>query len=332
MLNYLTFLVALAGIYALSALSLVLVWGRAGMVNLGIVGFYAVGAYTSALVVQRLQWPMPLGWLAAALVSAAVAACLAGVTRRLRGDYLAIVTLGFAEVVRSVALNETWLTRGADGISGIPGPFKSVLGDGFNMFYAVLTWTIVGLAAWGAMRLLNAPFGRVLRAIRDDSDVAEVAGKDVASYQVQIYAIGAALVGLAGALYAHFTSYIVPDVFSLMFTMYVFLAATAGGNTRVAGALLGSVGLLALLEGSRFLAGHLPGLSAQQVAALREAFVGVLLLGLLIFRPSGVLEERGEPDKAAAGREENGRSPAGDSATAADEPGIDEAAAQAVTR
>ena len=292
MLNYLTFIAAFAGFYALLSLSLVLVWGRTGMVNLGVVGFYALGAYTSALLVTRLDLPIAIGWVCATLVAAACGAGLTWVTRRLRGDYLGIVTLGFAELVRSVATNETWLTKGSDGISGIPGPFKAAMGTQFNLFFSVLTWIVVAVVCLLAVRLLDAPYGRVLMAIRDDAEVTGMAGKNVVRFKIGIFAIGSAVVGLAGAMYAHFTSYIVPDIFSLMLTMYVFLAATGGGSTRVAGAVIGGIATLVFLEGSRFLAEYIPGISPLQAAAVREMLTGCALVCLLILRPGGWLREK----------------------------------------
>ena len=139
--NYLLAMAVFAGLYALMALGLNVIWGLAGMVNLGLAGFFAVGAYASALLTVRLGWPVPLGWAAAALGAAAVGIVVALVTARLRGDYLAIVTLGFAEVVRLLASNEIWLTGGTDGISGVPGPGRAEMSAlDYNLLYAGLVW------------------------------------------------------------------------------------------------------------------------------------------------------------------------------------------------
>src|SRR6185369_12415344 len=135
MTNYILFIATIGSIYALLALSLNLIWGGAGMVNLGLAGFFAVGAYASALTTTAGHAPILAGW-ALALIAGGLAGLVVTLsTTRLREDYLAIVTLGFAEVVRLVAANEIWLTRGTDGISGVPGPWKSALGQNFNMVY-----------------------------------------------------------------------------------------------------------------------------------------------------------------------------------------------------
>src|SRR5437867_2289906 len=135
-----------AGFYGLMALGLNLVWGMAGMINLGLVGFFAFGAYVSALATVNMGAPIPAGVAAASALTAGAGVVMALTTRNLRGDYLAIVTLGFSEVVRLVASNEIWLTKGTDGISGIPGPWRGrVTPEAFNLIYlAVLALTAGG--------------------------------------------------------------------------------------------------------------------------------------------------------------------------------------------
>src|SRR5580704_2564390 len=167
--NYLIAMAVSAGLYALMALGLNVIWGMAGQVNLGLVGFFAVGAYVSALLTLKLGVPIAAGVVAGALAAAAVGALVSLVTVRLRGDYMAIVTLGFAETIRIVASNEIWLTNGTDGLSGIPGPLRTELSpEGFNLLYlAIVTAVVIG-AFFVAERLCHSPFGRVLRAIRDD--------------------------------------------------------------------------------------------------------------------------------------------------------------------
>src|SRR5215472_13757819 len=136
MANYLIAMAVSAGLYALMALGLNVIWGMAGMVNLGLVGFFAVGAYVSALLTLKLGLPIAVGMAAGALTAAFVGVAVTLVTARLRGDYMAIVTLGFAETIRVVASNEIWLTNGTDGLSGIPGPFRAQLSpEQFNLLY-----------------------------------------------------------------------------------------------------------------------------------------------------------------------------------------------------
>lgn len=293
MTAYLVFVLAIAGIYALMAMGLVTIWGQGGMVNLGLVGFFALGAYTSALTSAQ-GLPMPLAWLLGAVLAGLVGVVLTSATRRMRGDYLAIVSLGFAEVIRLVANNETWLTRGSDGISGIASPFSTGLREHANQLNTVMIWTLVAIVAFVLTRLLRSPYGRALRAVRDDDIVAAVAGKKVLAYKRKTFFVGAAVTGLAGAVYAHLTSYIAPDGFVPLLTIYIFLAVTLGGYTRIKGAVIGAVAVVALLEGTRFLAELLPGVNAVQASAVREFVIAAVLIAMMQWRPEGLLSERHE--------------------------------------
>ena len=152
---------------------------------------------------------------------------------------------------------------------------------------AVLAVTFVLL-----QRLSRSPFGRVLRAIRDDEDVAAVAGKHVLAFKVKAFALGAAVLGVAGALYAHETSYVAPDIFAPLLTLNIILALVAGGVGNNAGAVLGAVLIVALLEGTRFVAPFLPFLAPAQIAAMRELLVSVLLLVILRVLPAGIVPEQ----------------------------------------
>ena len=295
MLHYILFIATIGGIYGLLALSLNLIWGGAGMVNLGLAGFFAVGAYTSALATTSGGMPILAGWALALIAGGAAGLVVTLSTTRLREDYLAIVTLGFAEFVRLVAANEIWLTRGTDGISGIPGPWKAALGQNFNAVYFLIVIAVVGVVFLLMRRIDRSPYGRVLRAIREDAQVAQVAGKPVLHFKAQAFAVSAAIAGLAGALYGNFTSYIAPDLFLPLITVYIFLAVAAGGTGRPAGALLGAYLLMTLLESARFFVELIPEVSAVQRAAIKELLIAVALIMVLRLMPSGLLPERIPP-------------------------------------
>lgn len=293
MINYLLDMATFGAIYALLALSLNVMWGMTGMVNLGLAGLFAFGAYASALVTvpHGLGWPILLGFLAAMIVTAVVGGLTTLGLLRLREDYLAIVTLGFAEAVRIVAENEIWLTKGTDGIAQIRQPLKAALGANFNFAYLLFALAVLVAAGFAVERLRRAPFGRVLRAIREDATVAAVAGKNIVWFKVQAFAIGGVLAGLAGALYGHYTSYIVPDLFTPLITIYIFLALTAGGIGNNLGAVTGAYVVVFFLESTRFLTEIVPGISAVQIAALREGLVGLGLLLVMRYRPRGLFPE-----------------------------------------
>jgi branched-chain amino acid transport system permease protein len=291
--NYLIAMAVSAGIYALMALGVNVVWGFAGMVNLGLVGFFAVGAYTSALLTLKAGWAIAGGMAAATLVAALVGAAVALITVRLRGDYLAIVTLGFAETIRIVASNAIGLTNGTDGLSGIPGPGRGTLSpEMFNLVYLTIVGVIVAVVYAMNERLRVSPFGRVLRAIRDDEQVAAVAGKHVTLFKVKAFAISSAALGLAGALYAHYTSYIAPDIFVPLLTLYIKLALLAGGLGNNRGAIVGAVVVVFLLESTRFVIPFVPGITPVQGAAIREFLIAAMLLVMLRYKPGGLVPER----------------------------------------
>lgn len=292
MLSYFIFTITTAGIYGLLALSLNLIWGGAGMINLGLAGFFAVGAYASAIL-SLAGLPVVLAVPFACITGALVGVGATWATVRLRGDYLAIVTLGFAEIVRLVAMNERWLTNGTDGISGIPAPLKSSLGpQGFAIFYMCLVLALLAAVFLLLRRIDRSAFGRVLKAIREDQGLAAFAGKKVMRFKLIAFAVSASVAGLAGALYAHYQSYISPDHFQSLLTVYIFLAVTAGGVGRPAGALLGAFVVMIFLEGTRFLGHMIPGLSPAEAASLREMLVGLAFLLVLHLRPQGILPER----------------------------------------
>ena len=291
--NYLVAMAIFAGIYALLALGLNLVWGMAGMINLGLVGFFAMGAYVAALLAKKAGLPMVLGILAGIVVTAAAGAVVAMITARLRGDYLAIITLGFSEVIRLVASNEIWLTNGTDGISGIPGPARGqVTPATFNLIYLAIVAAVVAIVLVLMERIRSAPYGRVLRAIRDDDQVTAVAGKPVIAFKVEAFAVSAGVLGLAGALYGHYTSFIAPDAFTSLISIYIVLALTAGGTGNNRGAVLGAALVIFFMESTRFVTGAIPGLKPVQVAAVREMLIGLALIVVLRVRPTGVLPER----------------------------------------
>jgi branched-chain amino acid transport system permease protein len=292
MMSYVAFIATIGGIYALLALSLNLVWGSTGLVNLGLAGFFAVGAYASAITTGAGA-PVPVGLLAAVAGSIAAGLLVTFATLRLRDDYLAIVTLGFAEVVRLVAVNERWLTNGADGISGIRAPFKQTFGpQGFDLFYFGLVSIFVVLVWFVLRRIDLSPYGRTLKAIREDQELAAFAGKSVLRFKFEAFALSAAIAGLAGALYGHQQSYISPDHFQPLITIYIFLAVTAGGVGRPVGAVAGAYVVVVFLETTRFVAAVVPGLEPVQIASVREMLVGAALILVLRLKPQGILPER----------------------------------------
>lgn len=291
--NYLISMAVFAGIYALMSLGLNVIWGMAGMINLGLAGFFAVGAYVSALFTVKAGFPIATGLLCGATSAALIGVIVALITARLRTDYLAIVTLGFSETVRIVASNELWLANGTDGISGVPGPYRGLLApQQFNLLYLAIVAAVIGVVYMLLQRVCHSPFGRVLRAIRDDDQVTAMAGKHVLAFKLKAFATSAAILGLAGGLYGHYTSYVAPDMFSPLLTIYIVLALLAGGVGNNRGAVVGAFLVVFFLESTRFVIPLLPGLSPVQGAAIRELLISGSLLVVLRFRPAGLIPER----------------------------------------
>ena len=189
-------------------------------------------------------------------------------------------------------LNEAWLTRGANGVTGIPRPLHGLFAGRYDLFYFIVVVAAVGLVYAALERMRRSPFGRVLRAIREDEVVAAVAGKPVFRFKVQAFAIGAGVAGLAGVLFAHYLAYVEPNMFLPQESLYVWLALILGGSGNNRGALLGSLVLLGLLEGSRFAKDVIPFLTGVRLAAAQQILVGVVLVTMMIRRPEGLLPEK----------------------------------------
>jgi branched-chain amino acid transport system permease protein len=211
---------------------------------------------------------------------------------RLRDDFLAIVTLGFGELVRLVLLNEDWLTNGPPGLPIDVRPFaEAFTRETYGYFYLAL----VALAVVGAFavveRIRRSPYGRVLKAIREDDLVAAVLGKNVLGFRVQVFAIGAAFMGPAGALYAHYTQNISPDVFTPMVAIFIWMSVILGGAGNNKGLLVGAGLVMLLLEGTRFLGDFVTFLDAEKLSAIRIILIGATLILVLRYRPKGLLPE-----------------------------------------
>ncbi len=288
MLSYLIAILIVTGIYALLTQALNFHYGFMGLINFGHVGFFAIGAYTSALLTLSGH-SIALGFVAA-IVLAALSACPLGLLAlRLREDYLAIVTLGFAEIVRVVIVSEDWLTRGTQGLANVPRPFASLGASGQEIAYLGLVVACNVLAAALIARLAYSPFGRLIEAIRDDETAISTLGKYPAGAKLRVFMVGAGIAGLAGALYAHYITYVVPDQFVPLVTFYVWMAMILGGVGSLPGSFIGAAILVALLEGTRFIRDLLPGVMEIQMASVRIFLIGVGLVLFVLLRPQGVM-------------------------------------------
>jgi branched-chain amino acid transport system permease protein len=291
MTSYLLAILMLVVIASMVGLGLNIQWGLCGLVNFGIAGVFAVGAYTTAVVGMTGGGPF-VGMAAAAVLAAGLSALLALLAVRLSENYLAIVTLGFAEVIRLISLNEAWLTGGALGIAGIQRPFEGAFAADVYPHVLLLFSLAVLLIVVVVLQLLTrSPFGRALRAVRDDDVVAATLGKRPLVLRVKAFAIGGAVIGLAGSLHAFYLTYIDPTQFTAIVTAYAFMAVIAGGRGSHLGLLLGAGSVMLLLEATRFLKDVIPFIDSVQLAALRLALIGAGIIILLIYRPQGLMAE-----------------------------------------
>ncbi|HVO89502.1 MAG TPA: branched-chain amino acid ABC transporter permease [Casimicrobiaceae bacterium] len=287
MLAYLVAVAIVIGIYALLTISLDLQYGFTGLVNFGQVAFYALGAYASALTALATH-SVALGFVAAIVVAAIAALPIGALALRLREDYLAIVTLGFSEVVRLVLLNEEKLTGGGLGLTGIPRPFANLGPGAAEIAYLALVVACNIVVVLIVRRVTRSPFGRLIRAIRDNEVTVASLGKSPPAAKVKTLVLGAAIAGLAGALYAHYITFVTPDQYLPVVTFYVWMASILGGVSTLRGAIAGAAVLVLILEGTRFVRDFFPSILAVQMASVRLALVGLALVLFVLYRPQGV--------------------------------------------
>jgi neutral amino acid transport system permease protein len=306
-----------AAVYALAAVGLNLHFGYTGLLNFGHVGFMLAGAFGFAITVATFGAPFWFG-IVTGIVTAAVLALVLGVpTLRLRADYLAIVTIAAAEILRFVTRSRvaTDITGGPFGLTGFARPFFATnpVPEGTYTFWLIayserrvwmliVAWGLVALATLMVYLLARSPWGRVLKAIRDDEDAARSLGKNVFSYKMQSLVIGGVIGGLAGILWVLHLQTAHPDSFLPIVTFFIFTLLVLGGPASTIGPVVGSVAFWFLLQGTDSLlrqarAGGLidPALiGTQEIGAVRFALVGVMLLVLMIYRPQGMFGSKRE--------------------------------------
>ena len=273
------------GISIIMAVSLNLINGYTGQFSLGHAGFMAVGAYTSAVITNHfgaLNFFAANGIFAVALLSGGIAAAIAGLlvgipTLRLRGDYLAIVTLGFGEIIRVIFQN-------MDAVGGARG--LSVSHGWTNLFW---TFGLAAVTVYVVAALVNSTYGRGFIAVRDDEIAAEAMGINTTKYKVTAFVIGAFFAGLAGGLYAHSTQFLTPNGFGFMFSITFVVMVILGGMGNTVGVILAAILLTLLPEGLRVLAGinHL-----GWIGNTRMIIYSLLLIVLMLTRPQGLFAFR----------------------------------------
>jgi len=317
MVEFWLFVLVTAGIYTIFSLGLLIQFGIAGLPNFGTGAFMAVSSYTMAILVVQLELPMlvaaPLGIAAAVLFGL----LLAIPTIRLRADYLAIATVAAGEIIRYLALNLQDLTGGAAGTINMLGPgfaadynwewqrflasFQQMLSGllsfrvSTDLAFGLIVWPVALLLVWGVWYMVRSPWGRTLRAIREDEEAATALGKNVFLYKLQAFSVGAALAGLAGLFLAWQVSMFTPDDFRPVLTFYAFVIVLLGGKTNVWAVPVGALIFTIIFAGTRFLDfWPLSLFNSGDKAFLRLILVGLALVVLIVLRPQGLLGNKKE--------------------------------------
>lgn len=300
--SYLIFFAIVVSILGILTLGLNLQWGSTGVFNAGVVGFYAIGGYTYAILTAparpELLVNLELPWIvgvAGALVASALAALLVGLaTMKLRGDYLAIATFGIAVTIQLVALNWEGLTGGSLGLTSIPRPLSGLFDSPltYNMFYLCLSLGFCFLTFWALERIVRSPWGRTLRAIREDEGAAIALGKDATSLRLQAFVLGSTVMGLAGALYVGFIGFVSPFDFVPIITFQIWTMLIVGGSGNNKGALLGTLVVWGLWSASGTLISKiLPAAYQTQGGAVQTILIGLVLVLTLLYKPGGLIGE-----------------------------------------
>jgi branched-chain amino acid transport system permease protein len=289
-LDFVFYLATVAAIYGMLAVSLNLQSGVSGLLNFGQVAFFGVGAYATGIVaLHGGSWI--LGIVVGIIAAAVLGACVGRLGRTLAADYWAIVTLALAECVRLVATNETGLSGGPQGISGIPGPFPEM-----SATATAVSWLIACGAALAGCYLLaegltRTQFGRVLRLLREQPLLAESLGHNVTGAKTRLLILAAPMAAVAGSLYTMYISFIGPNQLLPIETFLVFTMLIVGGMGNTKGAIVGAVAVELLYMASRFLKDILP-IPAENAGSVRVLLVGAALVAFLLLRPEGLVPER----------------------------------------
>lgn len=252
-MEYLLHILVLFSIYSILAVSLDLLVGHTGLLSMAHAAFYGLGSYASALMAVRLGASFPVGVLVGGLVAVLISFIVSLPSLRLHDDYFVIATFGFQMIILSIFNNWTSFTRGPLGIAGIPRPVLLGHMVQSNVAFVALGFLLAVFSYLIVWRIISSAFGRVLWAIREDEIFARSLGKDTLRFKISVFAVSAMLAALAGALYAHYITYIDPTSFTVMESILVISMVIIGGAGSLWGPLIGAVFLVTLPEALRFI-------------------------------------------------------------------------------
>lgn len=280
--TYLIHLAIIVSIFVILAVSLNLALGYTGMINLGHIAFYGIGAYTSAILTVTHKLPFLVAIVAGAVLAGLFGLLLTSITNRLKGDYFALGTLGFAFVMYAIFLNWTKVTRGPLGIPGIKRPeiFGMVIktNTDYLLFVALVAAVVIGFL----YLLTRSRYGKLLEAVRDDQVGVQSLGKNVFRLKSQAMMISACIAGIAGSLYAHYISFIDPSTFYLNDIIIVLTIVIVGGLASTKGNILAALVIILIPEMLRFVS-----LPPSMIGPVRQMMYALLLIVILMYRPRG---------------------------------------------
>ena len=286
MFNFFLLILIYSGIYALMAIGQNVITGYGGMLSLTQAGFFAIGSYATAILATRYGFSFWATIPAAILISAFFGFLIGLPTLRLKGDYLAIATLGFGEIVRNVLNNWDSLTNGPMGIQRIPMPdlFGFTINPYRKYAFLVMVFVFVAIAYFLFQRLARSRMGRALTAIREDEIAAQAMGINITKYKVYAFVLGASVAGVAGSLQAVFTLSVTPGTYTFMVSVMVLCMVVLGGMGNFKASILGAF----LIQFISYFP-QLTGLTSVIPPQFRQILFGLILVVMMIWRPQGIL-------------------------------------------
>ena len=276
-MEYLLHILILIGIYTILAVSLNLLVGYTGILSIAHAAFYGVGAYVAALMALRLDTPFLLNIFLSIIAAGAFGAIVGIPSLRLRDDYFVIATFAFQIIIFSILNNLVNFKGGPLGLPGIPQPNIFGYEISTHIEFLILVIILAGFTYWIANRVVQSPFGRLLKAIREDEVFVQAAGRNVASAKVKVFMISAALASISGVIYATYITYIDPTSFTVMESIFIISIVIIGGAGNLKGSILGAAFLVALPELLRFI-----GLPNSIAANVRQILYGALLVIMMM--------------------------------------------------
>lgn len=284
MIDYIFHLFNIIGIFSILAISLDIVLGYTGLFNIAHAALWGIGAYTSGLLTLHLGFPFWAGLLMGGIVAALFSFFLGISVSRVKGDYLALVTLGFGVIVVDVARNWVEFTGGPRGLPGIPYAHFFGLTISNPMSYFTIIFILLLFTYFVLKRVVRSPFGRVLEGIREDEVAAATLGVNTSICKIQAFIISSFFAGMAGSLYAHYLAFIDPNRFTIMESFLIISMVIIGGLASLKGPFIGAAIFILLPEALRFLE-----LTSEKVASVRQIIFSILILLVLLYRPQGIL-------------------------------------------